>query len=603
MKRMIFPLFLLVLAALASPAAAQLAPNPTSPPPVVDTDGDGLPDSDDQCPTVPGPRENRGCPAQKPPPAPVDTDGDGLPDSDDQCPTVPGPRENRGCPVQNPPPSQPPVNNPLPNNPNAVDPQVTAPEAPFTPPLLPNDRCVVTPLLKSNVNVRAAPDAAAAIIGSLFPGVIYPANGIVINGAEIWLRLADYEGNVGLIGFASGSVLAFSTACRPIGEDAVAGGTFNPATGFTGNPAPDVTLCHLTVGYDAATWGGTQSYAYAAFWFEAEAGTPIMAGTQVWGVIWRDEFLIQPDLFLQFPDADSAIAVAPSVSAVDTALSGGIGVAASMGWPTSNGGMVTTENTLYRLTGDVDKDGACGPIVGIGGLTSADPGVVEMECATQPGTTLVEACWCPTSNADCVMQLTAICYGGSSYIEAGPDTTACWFDKNADTNTGAGSTGAGVGKVNYSDIGMFFTPCEDDLSVWWIDVPNPYADPFALRDIGNGSCATSVGGIQVALSDGSVRFVRGSVSVAVGDLNMNIQNDLDCDNNGVFDYLQKPLPDCLLGSLTDLPNGDETRSESPEWWAELLSLTCGGSDWIIMLEVDAEGNEVATDAQCVDDLD
>ncbi|MDP2891107.1 MAG: OmpA family protein, partial [Bacteroidota bacterium] len=30
---------------------------------------------------------------------PVDTDGDGTPDYLDKCPTVPGPKENNGCPV------------------------------------------------------------------------------------------------------------------------------------------------------------------------------------------------------------------------------------------------------------------------------------------------------------------------------------------------------------------------------------------------------------------------------------------------------------------------------------------------------------------------
>jgi OOP family OmpA-OmpF porin len=59
--------------------------------PLKDTDGDGLPDNMDECPTVPGPRENRGCPWP-------DTDRDGVPDKLDKCPTVPGPRENQGCP-------------------------------------------------------------------------------------------------------------------------------------------------------------------------------------------------------------------------------------------------------------------------------------------------------------------------------------------------------------------------------------------------------------------------------------------------------------------------------------------------------------------------
>jgi OmpA-OmpF porin, OOP family len=56
-----------------------------------DTDGDGIPDRDDRCPTEPGPRDNGGCPAQ-------DRDGDGVPDHLDKCPDQPGPAANEGCP-------------------------------------------------------------------------------------------------------------------------------------------------------------------------------------------------------------------------------------------------------------------------------------------------------------------------------------------------------------------------------------------------------------------------------------------------------------------------------------------------------------------------
>ncbi|MBU1239288.1 thrombospondin type 3 repeat-containing protein [Myxococcota bacterium] len=93
-----------------------------------DTDGDGIADSDDKCPTVKGVASEKGCPEKKEPvrlppgvppmpkaPAnqgsavPVniktsvpmgvkDTDGDGVPDSEDQCPTRKGPASNKGCP-------------------------------------------------------------------------------------------------------------------------------------------------------------------------------------------------------------------------------------------------------------------------------------------------------------------------------------------------------------------------------------------------------------------------------------------------------------------------------------------------------------------------
>jgi OOP family OmpA-OmpF porin len=63
-----------------------------------DRDGDGIPDSEDACPLAPGVRTNdprtNGCPP--------DGDGDGVPDAEDACPTIPGMRTNdpktNGCP-------------------------------------------------------------------------------------------------------------------------------------------------------------------------------------------------------------------------------------------------------------------------------------------------------------------------------------------------------------------------------------------------------------------------------------------------------------------------------------------------------------------------
>jgi hypothetical protein len=42
---------------------------------------------------VPGAAKNKGCPWP-------DTDGDGVTDNEDDCPTERGPRSNRGCPVR-----------------------------------------------------------------------------------------------------------------------------------------------------------------------------------------------------------------------------------------------------------------------------------------------------------------------------------------------------------------------------------------------------------------------------------------------------------------------------------------------------------------------
>jgi outer membrane protein OmpA-like peptidoglycan-associated protein len=56
----------------------------------LDTDGDGVLDKEDNCPTVKGVRENKGCPSDK--------DGDGVIDVLDDCPVVAGLKELKGCP-------------------------------------------------------------------------------------------------------------------------------------------------------------------------------------------------------------------------------------------------------------------------------------------------------------------------------------------------------------------------------------------------------------------------------------------------------------------------------------------------------------------------
>ena len=60
--------------------------------PIPDTDGDGINDEEDKCPKVPGVARYQGCPIP-------DTDGDGVNDEEDKCITIPGPKENFGCPI------------------------------------------------------------------------------------------------------------------------------------------------------------------------------------------------------------------------------------------------------------------------------------------------------------------------------------------------------------------------------------------------------------------------------------------------------------------------------------------------------------------------
>ena len=70
-------------------------PKAAEPPPPVDSDGDGVPDTRDACPNTPAGVvvDSRGCP--------LDSDGDGVPDYLDKCPDTPrGTKvDATGCPI------------------------------------------------------------------------------------------------------------------------------------------------------------------------------------------------------------------------------------------------------------------------------------------------------------------------------------------------------------------------------------------------------------------------------------------------------------------------------------------------------------------------
>ncbi|MEI7735284.1 MAG: OmpA family protein [Ferruginibacter sp.] len=56
-----------------------------------DSDNDGIADKEDQCKNVPGIAKYKGCPVP-------DADKDGIPDEEDKCPALVGTKENNGCP-------------------------------------------------------------------------------------------------------------------------------------------------------------------------------------------------------------------------------------------------------------------------------------------------------------------------------------------------------------------------------------------------------------------------------------------------------------------------------------------------------------------------
>ena len=72
-------------------AEPELKALPPTPPPM-DTDKDGVLDTEDKCPTVPGIAKYDGCPVP-------DTDKDGVNDDEDKCPNVAGLVKYQGCPI------------------------------------------------------------------------------------------------------------------------------------------------------------------------------------------------------------------------------------------------------------------------------------------------------------------------------------------------------------------------------------------------------------------------------------------------------------------------------------------------------------------------
>lgn len=671
MKRVSLILILLALVLVPGVSGvihAQQPPIIIVPPNNPDSDGDGLPDSEDGCPNKAGPRANKGCPvdngnggsgsdSDQPSSDPEnpnpDSDGDGLSDKDDRCPNEGGPTWTGGCPEEDP-------------DPNRDDDNSQPPT--FNPPALPVDGCHVTPRDNFKVNVRKEADASADILGQLAPGVVYPALGYIMQGTDIWFVMTNYEGSTGTAGYASRSVL-LATACPQIFilPEGVAGGGFDPMIDFEAPGGDQPTLCHMTVGFDSPTWSDdpeVPSYTYAAFYFENDPDEPLPAGTKIWGVVFVQDFII-------LADSINVFAIAPDAALFETAMNSDY--AGFYNWPTMEGGVISGGSKMFRLTGDVDKLGACGPIVGIDDFTAEPAGSAEMKCVAKPGTTILDSCYCPAGNEGCITNLAYFCngYHDVADIYAEDDTVSCKFNVDAsaiqvgtdcdyngipdhlefpipdciddivinlpdifeddgpedweldflweqcpdgwvwDNETGlecetiivednapagdcnengipdldeffppdcygkltteTNNSGNGVGRNARNQVMEFHKGCIDDLTVWWIDV-NPN-DPFDYHGLGEGFCEDSIfNATQDPIQPGASRVIAGKG----GD----------------------PEP------IDDFSNGDngETQKEDPEWWGTVLDMTCPG-DWLMIIEIDADGDEVVTDAQCWDDIE
>lgn len=617
-----------------------------------DTDGDGLPDSADQCPTVFGPRENGGCPTENPPPR--EEPGPNDPPSNDP-PTNPP-----GSPPSNPPPFNPPV---LPTDGCYITPfgdySVNVREsadvsAALLGHLLPGvvyaaegyvtvDASVwfVTTsyenstgtagyaagnfLLSSNcgewVSVGTEPETGGGrgtpprgftsvppepptlchfSVGfdsptwsedPEVPSVTYAAfyfesePGVpILAGTPVWgvIYVADF---ITLPDAEGSTAVAPNPALYEEALNSEYAGAYNWPTLAGGIQSGDVTLYRLTtqnegacgpiVGIDDFTFGGGDDGAQTF-------NPPIneYACTITTAFNWVFAFNFAPGE--NVPPGTHPLAI----------LNGDMNIAGDVNnWFTE---LIVVGNEvveymsypgwaqLYR-TG-----GTCGVISGMDAFArvpSSD--VAEMQCATQPGTTLLNACWCNTSDSDCVDQLVDICYGGGAYIEEGPDTTACWWDDNA----------AQAQRIRYINFTMqdVVVACGDNFNVWWMDVPaDDSADGIINPAFGNCT-GTFEGAMTSPLAEGHARLIIRNTRNILDPI-----GNVDCDANGIPDMIQMPVPDCAFDFTSD--DADPAAKEDPDWWETVLDLTCPG-DWIMIIEIDADGDEVVTDAQCWEDID
>ncbi len=162
---------------------------------VVDTDGDTVPDSQDVCPNEFGLVEWAGC---------ADVDQDGLTTQFDGCPTVFGTRENNGCPITpSPTPTLQVTLQPLPQLPTS-------------------GACVLATFDYNRVNIRTEP-ITGNIVGQLDPFQIYNVLGRTTAADGTW-----YQVNTGWVG---GGVTRTGGDCSTLPD------TFQPLVQPT--PIPD----------------------------------------------------------------------------------------------------------------------------------------------------------------------------------------------------------------------------------------------------------------------------------------------------------------------------------------------------------------------------
>jgi hypothetical protein len=341
-----------------------------------DRDGDGIPNSADNCPRQRGPSSNGGCPEDSSNNGSgnssgsgggnqADTDGDGLGDPNDQCPTVPGTAANNGCPDGTEEPCTGQTGTPNCDTPDPCTARASTPSCdPTEPP--PTDACYVSTAERGAVNVRSEMKIDPANIVGIIPGpgIWVQATIRMDENGNLWAELLDLS-SVTLAdptfpgpAYASMAVLVYSNCQIPTvpGDDAVGqNGTGDLVAG-------DTPICHMALGFDADVWGsadeGMGHVIYAYFWFAFPEGAPIPEGTVNAGVSW-----LEPTI--DFDNPESAYAVATDPNYFEEAQNADYG--GDYGWPTLAGGIQSGAVILPRIEELVgvegDGTGHCGPIV------------------------------------------------------------------------------------------------------------------------------------------------------------------------------------------------------------------------------------------------
>jgi hypothetical protein len=547
------PLFVALLVMLfmlgSFPTSAQVQPNPTPTTPPRDLDGDGVFDVNDLCPTVPGPAENNGCPL---PTAVPDSDRDGVLDNVDLCPTVPGPAENNGCPLD-------PTSIPDTDGDSVVD---------------TNDLCPTVPGSPAN---RGCP---------LDPTGIPDTDGdSVVDTDDLCPTVAGTPDNRGCppddliaaptaVPDTGSGVIITPTTVQLITPTSIVPPANLPTDGCFVTPKNDTVNVREKPDLTAPVLG--QLYYGKVY----ESHGVVTVGAAKWLVLTEYENSVNIFGYTLATTLNYS-GTCPLLSYPLTGLSDGID------WFINQeaGEVSETENPTieYCVNQEVEEAGVfkevCYEVEIPEGcvVTSNEAGVFTVDCGE--GEVSVnplfdnlpdEGLAVPVRDSEIgVLQIMV-------YTQPATNTSTIEHCMNGAT----------------AERGKFKLVCYE------VEVPEGCWLVSAEAGVFKIQCRPEIGGeasftVEQREDTGVGVIVRHSLPAQPTLLMPTFR---DCNQDGIGD-----INGCNFEFAAD--DGDtETNKETEGWWREVLDLTCPG-DWIIMLETDEDGDEVVTDAQCVDDIE